>query len=67
MPSVGVNDNFFDIGGDSLLAIGVAMSATNQGLELTPQDLYDHPSVSNLAATLAARYAEGGLIAVPSR
>ena len=39
----GCNDNFFDIGGDSLLAIGVAMSATNQGLELTPQDLYDHP------------------------
>ena len=66
MPSVGVNDNFFDIGGDSLLAIGVAMSATNQGLELTPQDLYDHPSVSNLAATLAARYAEGGLATVPT-
>ena len=66
MPSVGVNDNFFDIGGDSLLAIGVAMSATNQGLELTPQDLYDHPSVSNLAAALAARYAEGGLATVPT-
>lgn len=66
VPSVGVNDNFFDVGGDSLLAIGVAMSATNQGLELTPQDLYDHPTVSNLAATLAARYAEGGLATVPT-
>ena len=66
VPSVSVNDNFFDIGGDSLLAIGVAMSATNQGLELTPQDLYDHPSVSRLAAALVARYAEGGLADVPS-
>jgi phthiocerol/phenolphthiocerol synthesis type-I polyketide synthase E len=66
VPSVGVNDNFFDIGGDSLLAIGVAMSATNQGLQLTPQDLYDQPSVSKLAATLAARYAEGGLATVPT-
>ena len=66
VPSVGVNDNFFDIGGDSLLAIGVAMSATNQGLELTPQDLYDHPSVSSLSAALVARYAEGGLAGVPS-
>jgi len=66
VPSVGLKDNFFDIGGDSLLAIGVAMSATNQGLELTPQDLYDHPSVSSLAATLVARYAEGGLATVPT-
>jgi phthiocerol/phenolphthiocerol synthesis type-I polyketide synthase E len=66
VPSVGANDNFFDIGGDSLLAIGVAMSATNQGLQLTPQDLYDQPSASKLAATLAARYAEGGLATVPT-
>lgn len=66
MPSVGVKDNFFDIGGDSLLAIGVAMSATNQGLELTPQDLYDHPSVSSLAEALVAQYATGGLATVPT-
>ncbi len=66
VPSVGLNDNFFDIGGDSLLAIGVAMSATNQGLELTPQDLYDHPSVSSLASAVAARYATGGLATLPT-
>jgi phthiocerol/phenolphthiocerol synthesis type-I polyketide synthase E len=66
VPSVGRNDNFFDIGGDSLLAIGVAMSATNQGIELTPQDLYDHPSVWGLAAALVARYAGGSLAAVPT-
>ena len=64
--SIGLNDNFFEIGGDSLIAIGVAMSATNQGLDLTPQDLYDHPSVSALAATLVARYAAGGLAVMPS-
>ena len=48
--SIDRNDNFFDLGGDSLMAIGVAMSATNEGLELTPQDLYDHPSLAALAA-----------------
>lgn len=64
--SVGLTDNFFDVGGDSLLAIGVAMSATNQGIELTPQDLYDHPSVSSLAAALVARYATGGLAILPT-
>ncbi|WP_123029267.1 type I polyketide synthase [Mycolicibacterium stellerae] len=66
VPSVGLTDNFFDIGGDSLLAIGVAMSATNQGLELTPQDLYDHPNVSSLASSLVARYATGGLAILPT-
>lgn len=64
--SVGLHDNFFEVGGDSLIAIGVAMSATNQGLDLTPQDLYEHQSVSALAAALVTRYAAGGLANVPS-
>lgn len=59
--SIGRTDSFFEIGGDSLIAIGVAMAATNQGLELTPQDLYEHPSISELAAALVARFAESGL------
>lgn len=62
--SVGATDNFFEIGGDSLIAVGVAMSATSQGLELTPQDLYDHPSVAALTAVLVGRYATGGLATV---
>jgi phthiocerol/phenolphthiocerol synthesis type-I polyketide synthase E len=64
--SIGLSDNFFEIGGDSLIAIGVAMSATSQGLDLTPQDLYDNPNVSALAAALVARYAAGGLATMPS-
>ena len=54
-------DNFFSLGGDSLLAIGVAMTASHEGLELTPQDLYDHDSLSALADTLVARHSSGGL------
>ncbi len=59
--SVDRNANFFDIGGDSLVAISVAMSASHQGLELTPQDLYDNPTVAALTKALTARYAAGGL------
>lgn len=59
--SVRPSDNFFEIGGDSLLAIGVAMTANHEGVELTPQDLYDHQSLSALADTLIARYASSGL------
>ncbi len=43
------------------MAIGVAMTASHQGLDLTPQDLYDHHSLAALADTLVARYASGGL------
>lgn len=59
--SVAPGDNFFEIGGDSLVAIGVAMTASHEGVELTPQDLYDNSSLSALADTLVARHAAGGL------
>jgi phthiocerol/phenolphthiocerol synthesis type-I polyketide synthase E len=55
------SDNFFDLGGDSLVAIGVAMTAAHQGVDLTPQDLYDHQSLAALADALVARFAAGGL------
>ncbi|MEB3048569.1 type I polyketide synthase [Mycolicibacter sp. MYC123] len=59
--SVDRNANFFDIGGDSLVAISVAMAASHEGYDITPQDLYDSPTVSALAKALTARYAAGGL------
>jgi len=59
--SIDRNADFFELGGDSLIAISVAMTAANQGLDLTPQDLYENPTVATLAKTLSARYAAGGL------
>jgi phthiocerol/phenolphthiocerol synthesis type-I polyketide synthase E len=59
--SIDRNANFFELGGDSLVAISVAMTATHEGLDLTPQDLYDNQTVAALAKTLVARYAAGGL------
>ena len=56
--------NFFELGGDSLIAIGVAMTAANEGLDLTPQDLYENQTVAALAKALVARYAAGGLATV---
>ena len=53
--------NFFELGGDSLIAISVAMTASKEGLDLTPQDLYENQTVAALARVLVARYAEGGL------
>ncbi|MBV9351444.1 MAG: acyltransferase domain-containing protein, partial [Mycobacterium sp.] len=59
--SVDRKANFFELGGDSLIAISVAMTAANEGLELTPQDLYENQTVATLAKALAGRYAAGGL------
>jgi phthiocerol/phenolphthiocerol synthesis type-I polyketide synthase E len=59
--SVNRTANFFELGGDSLVAISVAMTASHEGLDLTPQDLYENQTVGALAKALTARYAAGGL------
>jgi phthiocerol/phenolphthiocerol synthesis type-I polyketide synthase E len=57
--SIDRSANFFELGGDSLVAISVAMTAANEGLDLTPQDLYENQTVVALAERLTARYAGG--------
>ncbi|UMB72155.1 type I polyketide synthase [Mycobacterium paraterrae] len=61
LSSVERNANFFELGGDSLVAISVAMTASNEGLDLTPQDLYENQTVAALVRALTARYTAGGL------
>ena len=48
---VGVEDNFFELGGDSILSIQVVSRARQAGLNLTPRDLFRHPTVAALAAS----------------
>jgi phthiocerol/phenolphthiocerol synthesis type-I polyketide synthase E len=59
--SIDRNANFFELGGDSLIAISVAMTAANEGVDLTPQDLYENQTVATLAKALVAQYVAGGL------
>ncbi|MEO1132516.1 MAG: amino acid adenylation domain-containing protein [Cyanobacteria bacterium J06639_1] len=47
---VGIRDNFFDLGGDSISAIQVAARASDRGLSLTPQHLFRSPTIAELAA-----------------
>ncbi|ODR10442.1 polyketide synthase [Mycobacterium sherrisii] len=63
--SIGRTDNFFDLGGDSLIAIGIATNASNAGLDVSPQDLYANPTLAALAAQVDAKYASGGLAKPP--
>ncbi len=47
---VGAGDNFFALGGDSILVIRVVARARQQGLELKPADLFTSPTLAALAA-----------------
>jgi amino acid adenylation domain-containing protein/non-ribosomal peptide synthase protein (TIGR01720 family) len=50
---VGVHDNFFEIGGDSILSIQIVTRAQAAGVRLTPMDIFQHPTVAQLAAHAA--------------
>jgi acyl transferase domain-containing protein len=50
---VGVNDNFFDLGGDSILGIQVIARAAQAGLQLSPDQLFEHQTIADLASLFA--------------
>ncbi|WP_437819707.1 amino acid adenylation domain-containing protein [Sorangium sp. So ce1078] len=51
---VGIDDNFFTLGGDSIRSIRVQAHAARRGLHFTPTQLFDNPTVRSLAAWLDA-------------
>jgi amino acid adenylation domain-containing protein len=51
---VGVFDNFFDLGVDSILAIQIASRARRAGLDVSPALLFRHPTVAELTRTSVA-------------
>ncbi|MCP4655899.1 MAG: amino acid adenylation domain-containing protein, partial [bacterium] len=50
----GVHDNFFDLGGDSILGIQVVTRAQEAGLRLSPKDLFQYQTIAELAAVAGA-------------
>ncbi len=46
---VGVDDNFFELGGDSILSIQIVARANQEGLKLTPKQLFERPTIAKLA------------------
>jgi amino acid adenylation domain-containing protein len=51
---IGVHDNFFDLGGDSVVAIQVIAQSMARGLSLTPEQLFEHQTIAALARLVAA-------------
>ena len=52
---VGIHDNFFDLGGDSIITIQVQSRARRLGYELKPNDIFIHQTISSLSAALSER------------
>ncbi|HEV8318275.1 MAG TPA: amino acid adenylation domain-containing protein, partial [Vicinamibacterales bacterium] len=46
---VGIHDNFFALGGDSILALQVLARAQESGIQLTPRQLFQHQTIADLA------------------
>lgn len=47
---VGIHDNFFNLGGDSILSIQIIARANQLGLRLTPALLFAHQTIAELAS-----------------
>ncbi len=58
---LGVDDDFFEVGGDSLLSIRVIARAGREGIRLSPERFFERPTVRHMAAGIeeAQRAATG--------
>ena len=52
LDSVGSDDNFFDLGGDSILVMQIVSRAARAGLRVTPKLIFKHQTIAELAAVL---------------
>jgi amino acid adenylation domain-containing protein len=60
--SLGINDNFFASGGDSLISMQVVNRARKQGISLTVQDVFVHQTVAELVTNIGS---ESATVQVP--
>ncbi|MCH6159351.1 non-ribosomal peptide synthetase/type I polyketide synthase [Streptomyces marispadix] len=52
---IGPSDNFFSVGGNSIMGIQIVSRANAEGLEFTAADLFQHETLEELAAELESR------------
>src|ERR1700736_2168739 len=50
LPRVGIEDSFFELGGDSISSIQLVSRARKAGLVITPRDVFQYQNVAALAA-----------------
>ena len=49
-PQIGIHDNFFEHGGDSIISIQVTAKANQHGLQISPKQIFQQQTIAELAA-----------------
>ncbi|MBN3006473.1 amino acid adenylation domain-containing protein [Chromobacterium alkanivorans] len=62
---IGADDNFFQLGGDSILGLQIVAQARQAGLALAARDIFSHPSIAELAAQVRPARQEAALAEIP--
>src|SRR5947209_19820951 len=57
LPQVGIHDNFFALGGDSILSLSLIAQARRAGLQLTLKQLFQAPTIAQLSQLVTPRAA----------
>ncbi|HAC79352.1 MAG TPA: hypothetical protein DCG06_03585, partial [Deltaproteobacteria bacterium] len=52
---IGREDNFFALGGDSILSIQVVSRAYREGLEISPRQMFENQTIAELAGVVGTR------------
>ncbi|SEV87472.1 non-ribosomal peptide synthase domain TIGR01720/amino acid adenylation domain-containing protein/natural product biosynthesis luciferase-like monooxygenase domain-containing protein [Chitinophaga sp. YR573] len=50
--NIGIHDNFFDLGGDSIISIQVVSRINRLGWHIHPQDIFEYQTIQALAAKI---------------
>jgi amino acid adenylation domain-containing protein/non-ribosomal peptide synthase protein (TIGR01720 family) len=63
LPTVSTKDNFFTLGGDSILAIQIVSRCHQAGFRITPKQLFQHQTIAELATVVSQPvFAEQGVV-----
>ena len=54
LEQIGVNDNFFSMGGDSIISIQLVSKMRNDGFNLLVKDIFTNKTIAQLSAHLAS-------------
>jgi mycobactin peptide synthetase MbtE len=66
-PEVGRSDDFFALGGDSILSVQLASRARAVGLPVNPRMIFENPTIAQLAAAVdAIELHDGSPVEVPA-
>ncbi|MEE4023059.1 amino acid adenylation domain-containing protein [Gordonia sp. PKS22-38] len=49
LPDLGIDDDFFELGGDSIISTTMVNRARRRGVHLTPRDVFTHRTIAGLA------------------